>query len=361
MECVLIANEKGGCCKTTSVILLTHCLTALGYRVLAIDLDTTGNLTKAFLPNPPKKVLYDVLCGDAELYDTIVHTKYGDILPTMRDITDDASKKQNDSKFPVFIPKNRKSLTAFFKELEGEKDWQKYLGSMIFSTGLEEHYDFVILDSCPSDGPIITSCFVAADSVLMPCEPNSLSIDGMKMTITAAIDTGTNAILDGLVFSKYDEGRSTRRETIASIKETAAKQGMPLYDCKVRDSAAIETSMNRSSSVLHPDFINSGNGSTDALNFALEFLRRRDLEPKLHFPGVFRDETGKFIHRKNNDKLFVISGDAGELTVETVKFKQSMIDDPAFVNAIGSRYFFDKENADKHCQMVSGLREMPVE
>jgi hypothetical protein len=87
LEVILSANEKGGSCKTADALLLTTCLNALGYRVLVLDLDPSGNFSQAALPVIPNTVLYDVLNFTIAPEDAVHHGPICDIIPTKRDNT----------------------------------------------------------------------------------------------------------------------------------------------------------------------------------------------------------------------------------------------------------------------------------
>lgn len=344
MEVIMIGNEKGGCAKTTTTILLTNCLTALGYRVLAVDLDPTGNLSQAAMQKVPDIGLYDVLNGDADLYSSIVHTPYGDFLTTKRDNSDKktaAPKIVNG--YPVFVPTKRKSLTTFFSQLEGKPGWNLYVGAMLKTTGLEQHYDFAFLDSCPSDGPIITNCLMAADAVLMPIEAMTGTVDGMKMLITSAIDAGGKAVLDGLVISRYRLERAIRKSTMQDILQMTSAQGIPVYQTKVRDSSAIETAMAQSKPIL--DYAGVGNGLSDAMNLALELLAKRGMAPKKPYLGVIRDETGAYGYHNSGEPIYCVDENGA---VRVAKLTKRMMEQPDFQEEIGKTVFFHEANAKAH-------------
>lgn len=297
MEIILVANEKGGTAKSTTCLCLANCLTALGYRVLTVDTDPSGNLSAAALPDFPQNVLYDVFKGNCDIEAAIYKTSFGDILPTVKDLAPSKPKKS-------FIVPDRKSLSEIFDGLNGVENAEQFIRLLLRESGLEHTYDFVIIDSAPAANLLIVNAIVAADSVIIPCEPNISSVDGLNMFL-ASVDLAreqynTDIQVDGLVFTRCTEKWKTRREHIEGIRTLAETKGLYLYSTKFRDSSAIETSMNECRPIL--DYIGIGNGATDAMNFTLEFLAKRSLAPKAEFPGIVQDESGNWIFRKNSDK-----------------------------------------------------------
>lgn len=348
MEVVLSANEKGGCAKTATVLLLGNCLSALGYRVLVVDMDPSGNLSQAALKVIPDKVLYDVLSLTEGVYETIVKSDAFDILPTKKDNTQ-ATTPASIAKtgFPTRVPKNRKSLNQFFASLQGNPHWEVYLASLLHTTGLEEHYDFILLDSPPSDGPIITNCIHACNTVIIPCVPSRASLDGLKMFVTSVLDTNPKAQLDGLVLSMFKENdRKTRKESLQIILDLAQSENMYIYNTRIRDSSAVETSMNDSRPIL--DYMNMGNGAEDAMNFALEFLHRRGLNPKKQMPGMLLDENGMYVFRKNGSKFYSpdIHPD-GSVHINELSFHRDLCEDSAWLETVGRTAFLHEASIYK--------------
>ena len=63
MKVIGLLNQKGGVAKTTTASVLAYGLAERGYKVLAIDMDSQGNLTTLFKINPDdvEVSLYEVM------------------------------------------------------------------------------------------------------------------------------------------------------------------------------------------------------------------------------------------------------------------------------------------------------------
>ena len=296
MEITLIANEKGGTGKSAIAHCLANALVGLGYRVLAVDFDPSGNLSRSVLPEEPAHVLYDVFTGNCKLEDAIYHTDICDILPTIKELALDIAPADAF----LLASKDSKSLTQLADRLVGRAGAESVLRNLLRTEkhNLAAQYDFVIIDSAPSDNILVTNAIVAADTILIPCEPSQGGLDGVWMflsTVNTANNsyTNANAKIDGVVLSKYSEDGANFIESIKAIRETAKYKDLYLYNTAMRDSKIVPYAMGHCRPIL--SYLNTNaHGPVDALNLALEFLEARGLAPKKDFPGVQTRQDGSF-------------------------------------------------------------------
>lgn len=348
MEVVLIANEKGGTAKTATVLGLLNCLTALGYRVLGVDMDASGNLSMAALPEFPQKVLYDVFSDGCSFRDVICHTPIGDVAPTIRHIDIDLKKKNVDEFGYPTQNVNRKSLRNIEARWLGTSGAEYKLAAQLKgkSNNLAADYDFILIDSNPSDNLLTTNSIVAADSVIIPVAPDSTSVSGVLMLLDSFTQVQyayrTNVKVDRLLVSVYKEDWAIDRKCINEILSIMQEHDIQAYKTRIRCSPGIKTAQSECKPVL--ECMHQGDGAMDFMNFALEFLSSRDLAPKVNYPGVFADETGSLIFRKNGAKYYVADISGNTATIQTKYFRASNLEDPEWREQIGKTIFFSQEN-----------------
>jgi len=157
MMTIAIANQKGGCGKTTSSINLAASLGRLGQRILLIDMDPQGHASLGLgLQCEDRWGLYEVLMFEAEINDVIIPdvSQGVDIIPATISLAAAEQLLSNLSK--------------------------KDLQLMLHLEELDTEYDFIIIDCPPQLGLLSFNALRAADQLLIPLEMSSFALDGVE-------------------------------------------------------------------------------------------------------------------------------------------------------------------------------------
>lgn len=163
MRTIAVANQKGGCGKTTTAINLSSCLALKGQKVLLIDFDPQSHATMGLNVecNPGKNIYHAVAparTGAIRLDEVIVSVKENfDIAPS-------------DTR-----------LCAVEQELALVNGREKRLLEAI--EHLEKPYDFIIIDCPPSIGHLCFNALRASSEAIIPIDMSLFSLRGIaKLT-----------------------------------------------------------------------------------------------------------------------------------------------------------------------------------
>ena len=214
---IAVANQKGGVGKSTSVFCIGSCLAQCGKKVLLVDVDPQGDLTKMLGQRKPHEMpltLANVLdLSGAEPCE--VPNEHPEIL---------THKEGFD-----FIPANR-SLTGvevgLVNTISRETKLRQYLD------GVKGSYDYVLLDCRPSLGMLVINALSASDYVLVPVQADYLAAEDMTELVgtVQSIKRQINPRLKiGGVFLTMANETKFRRDVVATVKEHFGRS-LPVLD-----------------------------------------------------------------------------------------------------------------------------------
>lgn len=218
---IAIANQKGGICKTTTAVNLTIALKKAGKKTLLIDTDEQANATDTFRGNYEEATtLFDVLFEKVPIKEAIQKTQYGDL------IAGDPLLNEADQR-----------LT----KLGRERELKKAIAPIV------DEYDFIILDTPPGLGIMLINSLTAAQSVLIPVEPDRYSFMGLQRffdTLEDIKDISNPSITPlGILLVKVDSRTNLSKEFLDSLPELALEKWKAnVFDTKIRFSVAVKYS-----------------------------------------------------------------------------------------------------------------------
>ena len=163
MRTIAIANQKGGCGKTTTAINLSSCLALKGQKVLLIDLDPQSHATMGLnVECDPEKNIYHVIAPAQT--DSV---GLDDIIVPVKDNFD--------------IAPSDTRLCAVEQELALVDGREKRLLEAI--ERLKKSYDFIIIDCPPSIGHLCFNALRASSEAIIPIDMSLFSLRGVaKLT-----------------------------------------------------------------------------------------------------------------------------------------------------------------------------------
>ena len=164
MRTIAIANQKGGCGKTTTSVNLAAALAQLNQRVLVVDLDPQGHTTIGFGYQPDKL--------STTIYNTLTFTNAQ--MPLSKAILKTNVPLLHVAPSNILLAGAELELTLVFG--------REFVLSEQLST-VQNEYDFCVIDCPPSLGLLTLNALVSSTDVVVPVQAHYYAMEGLKQLL----------------------------------------------------------------------------------------------------------------------------------------------------------------------------------
>jgi len=215
---IAISNQKGGVGKTTISREIGIYLASTGKKVLLVDVDPQGNLTKSLVETIPPG-LYEAFTGNQfELLEV----------------------KRN-----LYILSGSIKLAAIEKSLIGEIDAYVRMKGILHDERFNK-FDYIIMDCPPSLGLLTVNALTASDSLIIPMSPALYTMQGANdlLETMMKVKENLNPSLSflGVIINAFDSIPIITRQIRNEIEESF---GQRVFNQSLSKSIKIEEAIAR--------------------------------------------------------------------------------------------------------------------
>ena len=280
MRVIAIANQKGGCGKTTTAINLSSSLSSRGQSVLLIDCDPQSHATMGLNVSPAdlEKSMYNVMtpqAGEALGLDDI-------ILPV----------KERFDLAPSSV-----ILSAVEQELSGVEGRENRLLRALQALG--RPYDYCIIDCPPSIGLLCFNALRACTEVIIPIDMSLFSLRGVEKLLEIVLllkEKLSHDIAPRALITMFDHRTRYSRRVLEKVKDQFGKD---VFEAVIRYTIRLRETVDCGLPISDYDKHAIGNKDYDTL--AEELIQSAADASREARPGAINDthsilqKTGAYI------------------------------------------------------------------
>ena len=251
---IAIANQKGGVGKTTTAINLAASLAVLEKKVLIIDADPQANTTSGlnFSPdNDEKRTIYEVIIGKLDIRDALIQTEIPDL---------------------QMIPSHINLVGAEI-EMTNEENRESFLKERL--APIRDDYDYIIIDCSPSLGLITINALTAADSVMIPVQPEFFALEGLgKLLQTIRLvqhKINPELTIEGFVVTMFDGRTKVHAQVVNELREHFKDL---VFKTIIQRSIRLSEAPSHGKPIILYDVVS--NGTSNYMNLAKEVLEKNE-------------------------------------------------------------------------------------
>ena len=231
MQIIAVANQKGGCGKTTTAVNTAAALAMMGKRVLLVDLDPQAHATVGcgYDPDGWDRTIYDVLTNPMILVSAAI--------------------TKTSLKFLDLVPSNALLGSAEI-ELRKVLGKQLVLGEQL--RAIANEYDLCVVDCSPSLGLLLINALVASTAVIIPVQVHFYALDGLRrllQTVRIVRERFHPCLVRalGLVLTFVESRTRLSRQVEAGVRR---RFGNLVFDTVIHRSIALAEAPSAGQSIL---------------------------------------------------------------------------------------------------------------
>ncbi len=198
---IAVVTQKGGVGKTTSAVNIAAAMGEMGKKCLLVDIDPQGNATSGVGVDKRQvqRSTYDLLVGDGDATGAVLNTEFKNLwlLPASVGLAGAEIEM-------VDVPHREKRLKAALAPCR-------------------DAFDYIFIDCPPALGLLTLNALVAADTFLIPAQPEYYALEGLSQLIATVrqVKRLYNPTLDleGVLFTMYDGRTHLTQQVVAEVKK----------------------------------------------------------------------------------------------------------------------------------------------